>query len=260
MPITTSFDPYSPAIISPEQVVKVRSGVFPDTMIVTFQPRTFAVLVDQYETTPLPRMDLEEEFDSGSPVQVGRAYAVDYQGRTLACCLSSVGAPGTVAMLEEAIAYGVNKFVVFGSCGGLVPHVEEGGLIVPSAAYRDEGTSYHYALSSDYISIPSAVKTAQILTDLGVPHTVAKVWTTDGFYRETKTNMAKRVAEGCVAVDMEASAVAALAQFRSVDIHQFLWTADSLDASGWDPRALGKLPAEPRARYLRIAMEIAVRL
>jgi len=261
MPITESFDPYSAAIISPEQMVQVRPGrEFPDTMIVTFQPRTFAVFLEQYETTPLPGIYLEEEVDSESPVQVGRAYAFGYRGCTLACCLASPGAPGTVAMLEKAIAYGVKKFVVFGTCGSLVPHVEEGGLIVPSAAYRDEGTSYHYAVSSDYISIPTAGKTAGILTDLGVPHTVSTVWTTDGFFRETQSNMAKRVAEGCVAVDMEASGLAALAQFRGVDIHHFLYAADSLSETGWDPRTLAKLPAEPRARYLRIAMEIAVRL
>ena len=259
MPITTSFDPYSPAIISPEQMIRPGEG-FPDTMIVTFQPRTFAVLVEQYETTPLPGLYLEEEVNSDSPVQVGRAYSFDFQGRTLAGCLSFFGAPGTVAVLEKAIAYGVRKFVVFGTCGTLVPHVEEGGLIVPSAAYRDEGTSYHYSFPSDYIPITSATKTARILNDLGVPHMVSKVWTTDGFFRETRSNMAKRVAEGCVAVDMEASALAALAQFRSVDIHHFLYAADSLSEAGWDPRALAKLPAEPRARYLRIAMEIAVRL
>jgi len=261
MTITTSFDPYSPAIITPEQMARVRPGEgFPDTMIVTFQPRTFAVFIEQYETTPLPGIYLEEEVVSDSPVQIGRAYAFGYQGRTLACCLSAIGAPGTVAMLEKAIAYGVKNFVVFGTCGALVPHIDEGGLIVPSAAYRDEGTSYHYAFPSDYIPIATASTTDRILTDLGVPHTVAKVWTTDGFFRETRSNMAKRVAEGCVAVDMEASALAALAQFRQVAIHHFLYAADSLSDNGWDPRTLAKLPAEPRARYLRIAMEIAVRL
>ena len=257
MPITTSFDPSSPAIISPQQMVRPGGG-FPDTMIVTFQPRTFAVLVEQYETTPLPGLYLEEE-PGDSPVQAGRAYAFDFQGRTLAGCLSFFGAPGTVAVLEKAIAYGVTKFVVFGTCGALAD-LAPGCLVVPSAAYRDEGTSYHYAPASDYIPIPTAEKTADILTDLGVPHLVSPVWTTDGFFRETQSNMAKRVGEGCVAVDMEASALAALAQFRSVTIHHFLYAADSLTDSGWDPRTLSTLPAEPRGRYLRIAMEIAVRL
>jgi len=261
MTITTSFDPDSAAIITPEQMAQVRPGAgFPGTMIVTFQPRTFAVFLEQYATTPLPGIYLEEEIDSTAPVQVGRAYAFEFQGRTLACCLSAIGAPGTVAMLEKAIAYGVKNVVVFGTCGALVPHVEEGGLIVPSQAYRDEGTSYHYAYPSDYIPVATASKTDSILTDLGVPHVVAPVWTTDGFFRETRSNMAKRVAEGCVAVDMETSALAALAQFRKVAIHHFLYAADSLSDVGWDPRTLAKLPAEPRARYLRIAMEIAVRL
>lgn len=254
MPITTSFDPDTAAIISPDKVI--RSGLdFPDTMIVTFQPRTFDVLLEQYDTAFLAGLYLEEDYGG----LAGRAYSFDFQGHTLAGCLSYVGAPNTVAILEKAIAYGVTKFVVFGTCGALTD-IDPGCLIVPSSAYRDEGTSYHYAGTGDYIDIPTAPETARILHTLGVPHTVAPVWTTDAFFRETEANMAKRVAEGCVAVDMESSALAALAQFRSVDIYHFLYAADSLSDRVWDPRTLNMLPAEPRARYLRIAMEIAVRL
>jgi len=258
MAITSSFDPYSAEIITAEQMVRPVEG-FPETMVVTFQPRTFAVLLEQYDTTPLADLYLEEEADSASPVQVGRTYAFQYGGCTLAGCLAPIGAPSTVAVMEKAIAHGVKRFVVFGTCGTLT-EVEPGALIVPSSAYRDEGTSYHYAHASDYIPISTAGTTAGILSDLGVPHVVGKVWTTDAFYRETQVNMAKRVAEGCVAVDMEVSACAALAQFRSVSVHHFLYAADSLSDKQWDPRTLGSLPAEPRARYLRIAMEIAVRL
>ncbi|MCL2483214.1 MAG: nucleoside phosphorylase, partial [Propionibacteriaceae bacterium] len=205
MPITQSFDPYSPEIISPAHMARPVDG-FPETMIVTFQPRTFAVFVDQYDTMPLAKLYLEEEVESECATCVGQARIFTHNGHTLAAALSPIGAPATVALVEKAIAYGTTAFVVFGSCGALVPDLASGGLIVPSAAYRDEGTSYHYAATSDYIPIPTADTTADILTELGVPHTVGKVWTTDAFFRETQRNMAHRVKEGCVAVDMEASA------------------------------------------------------
>ena len=256
MPITSSFDPYSAEVITAQQMIRPIAD-FPDTMIVTFQPRTFDVLLREYQTTPLGNLALEEVSDSTTQSQV---VAITHDGRRLAAFLSPVGAPTTVASLEEAIAYGVKKFVVFGSCGALVPDLAAGGLIVPTAAYRDEGTSYHYAVPSDYIKVATSTRTSEILTDMGIPHTAGRVWTTDAFYRETQSNVAKRVAEGCIAVDMETSALAALAQFRSVDIHQFLFAADALTTTAWDPGVLGKLPAEPRARYIRIAADIAVRL
>jgi uridine phosphorylase len=55
-----------------------------------------------------------------------------------------MGAAGAVALMEETIAMGGRKFVVFGSCGTMDNSIEAGSFIVPTAAYRDEGTSYHY--------------------------------------------------------------------------------------------------------------------
>ena len=48
------------------------------------------------------------------------------------------------AFLEELIARGCRTFVACGGAGVLVPDVALGHVIVPTAAIRDEGTSYHY--------------------------------------------------------------------------------------------------------------------
>jgi uridine phosphorylase len=256
--ITDSFDPHTEAVINPGDLVQP-TPAWPATMLVTFQPATFQVFLDRYDSTVVRALSLEDQSDLSYPLSHGVVRAFRYADQPLGAYLSPIGAAAAVGFMEEAIAAGSDRFVVFGTCGALVDHLDEGGLIVASAAYRDEGTSYHYAPSSDYIEVASASRTAALLATMGVPHTVGRVWTTDGFYRETRGNLARRVAEGCLAVDMEAAALAALAQFRSVAIHQFLYTADNL-AAQWDPRALGTLPAEPRARYLAIAAELAIRL
>ena len=54
-------------------------------------------------------------------------------------------APSCVAMLEELHALGANRFVVFGNCGVLNQQIRDCGIIIPTAAMRDEGTSFHYA-------------------------------------------------------------------------------------------------------------------
>jgi purine-nucleoside phosphorylase len=69
-----------------------------------------------------------------------------------------------------------------------------------------------------------------------VGYTLVKTWTTDGIYRETRARMSRRRDEGCTAVEMEAAALFAVAQFRNVTLGQILYGGDNLDASQWDSR------------------------
>jgi uridine phosphorylase len=66
---------------------------------------------------------------------------------------------------------------------------------------------------------------------------LAKTWTTDGVFRETRTKTTLRKAKGCLTVEMEAASMFALAQFRSVPLGQILYGGDNLDAEQWDKRA-----------------------
>ena len=78
------------------------------------------------------------------------------------------------------------------------------------------------------------------------------------FYRETRAKFEKRKAQGCVCVDMECSALMALAQFRGIDVFEFFYAGDNLDREQWDPRSLSthaKLDEKDRAAYL--ALELA---
>ena len=62
-------------------------------------------------------------------------------------------------------------------------------------------------------------------------------------------------------VDMECSAVAAVAQFREKEVFQFFYAADNLDADRWDMRSLDnrdKLDEKDKAALL--AMELAVKI
>lgn len=148
----------------------------------------------------------------------------------------------------------------FGSCGSLDKSITSGHLIVPNAAYRDEGTSYHYAPASDYIEIKTAGKLAQIFDEIGVPFIQTKTWTTDSFYRETQNNAAKRKGDGCSVVEMECASIMAVGQFRNIEVYQFLYAADCLDGNSWDKRILGSLPDDMRERIMKVALETAIRL
>lgn len=149
-----------------------------------------------------------------------------------------VGAPLSAAFFEEAIASGCRSFVALGGAGSLRHDLTTGHAVVPSAAIRDEGTSYHYLPAAREIPAQeraqSAVKKA--LEDAGIPFMVGKTWTTDGLYRETRSRVDRRVAEGCVTVEMEASALLAVAAFRGVELGYVLAAADTLAGDAWDDR------------------------
>ena len=252
MSLLDTFDPYS------EEIVKValqRSfqpvDNFPETVIMTFQDKAFHALKKICQT------EIVAALRGGRDIPV---YGLCWQGRRLGILHTLMGGAGTVCLLESTLARGAKKVLLYGSCGVLDKDLAAGHFILPTAAYRDEGTSYHYLPASDYVDIPTHRKLAEIFHELDLPVVLGKVWTTDGFYRETRNNMEKRRADGCIAVDMECASVMAAAQFRGAEVYQFLYAEDSLCGDVWDPRTMGAGPASAHERYLRVALETAARL
>ncbi|MGI5958912.1 MAG: nucleoside phosphorylase [Massiliimalia sp.] len=187
-------------------------------------------------------------------------YQVCWNGITAAMYLSPVGAPAAAGMMEDMIAKGSRYFVFFGSCGVLDRSIDDGTIIVPTHAYRDEGTSYHYLPDSEELPLESAAinLVTESLSHLGFYSVAGKVWTTDAFYRETPDKMSLRKSQGCLAVEMECSALAAVAKFRGVHFAQFLYAADNLDNESWDRRSLGvNQGMDLRHRYLAVAFTCA---
>jgi uridine phosphorylase len=180
--------------------------------------------------------------------------------RQVAVFRSGMGAPFAAAMVEELIARGARNIIVFGSCGVLDERLAAGHYIVPTEAYRDEGTSYHYAAPADYIRIRNADKVAEVLSDRNIPFVKSRIWTTDGLYRETRGNTAARLADGCIAVDMECSALQAVCDLRSCEIYQFVYAEDSLGGDTWEPRNMGKVTPGEMEFHLRAALAIAAAL
>ena len=172
--------------------------------------------------------------------EMGRhpVYALQHQGRSVALFHPGIGAPMAVALLEEVIAFGAKKFIACGGAGVLDSDIAVGHLLVAVSAIRDEGTSYHYLPPSREVSAsPSAVAAIEkTLQRRDVAYLLTKSWTTDAFYRETPGKVALRKADGCLAVEMEAAALFALAQFRDVQMGQMLYGGDDLGGEFWDSR------------------------
>lgn len=165
-------------------------------------------------------------------------YALTVDGRPLAVVHPGVGAPFAAASLEELIALGCRKFIACGGAGVLDGEIAVGHVVVPVTAVRDEGTSYHYLPPSREVAASADGVTAivETLKAHSVDHLLGKTWTTDGIYRETPAKIARRKAEGCLTVEMEAAAFFAVAQFRSVTFAQLLYGGDDVSGAEWDSR------------------------
>lgn len=140
-----------------------------------------------------------------------------------------MGGAGAVQIMEQLIAGGVKKVIAAGCCGALLED-SEGDFFIPTAALRQEGTSYHYLPPSREVDLDTEGIAAieKALEKKHLPYTRCKTWTTDGFYRETKEMIMYRKSEGYTVVEMECASLAACAKFRNVSFGQLLFTADSL--------------------------------
>jgi uridine phosphorylase len=165
-------------------------------------------------------------------------YEIIYKDKHVAFYHSYVGAPLAAGFMEEAIAHGYTKFVACGAAGVLDSNIKDGTIIIPSSAVRDEGTSYHYMKPSREIELSRYVvdKLSDNLIQQNIPYIIAKTWTTDAFYRETEKIRDKRRDEGCLTVEMECSAFAAVAKFRNVLFGQYLYGGDDIGGIEWDNR------------------------
>lgn len=165
-------------------------------------------------------------------------YETEHKGTTIAFYQPGLGAPLAAAFLEELLDYGATTVVACGGCGALDPELPLGHVVVVDEAVRDEGTSYHYLPAARTIRAdPVAVRALEAALEADrVAYATGKTWTTDAPYRETRAKVARRRAEGCLTVEMEAAALLAVAEFRGARFGQLLYAGDSLAGDEWDHR------------------------
>lgn len=252
--ILTEFDGTKKAVINPEDIIKPVKEM-PEVAVACYSNATFERMLGE--------LDTEIVATTSTANGVTPIYRVNYKGKEIALFMIDVGAPASVGMLEEVFIMGIRKVIVFGTCGVLDQRIDDCSIIIPDSAVRDEGTSYHYAPASDEIEVNQKHMDVftKMLEELNIKYTVGKTWTTDAFYRETPEKVRHRKEQGCICVDMECSADAAVAKFREKDLIQFFYAADNLDSQKWDVRSLSNhSKLEEKDRIAIIALELATRI
>ena len=252
--LLTDFDPEKHAVINPDMMFR-KVPDFPETLVSVFSHQLFKAVLDFLGGKVIA---VTGDVDGDWPV-----YEVTYKGKRFAFYKARLGAPACVGCFEDVIPMGVKRIILLGNCGVLDSSIQDCGIIIPTKALRDEGTSYHYAPASDYIEVNKKYVDdfIAVLEELGYPYVKGITWTTDAFYRETRTKVAARKAMGAVCVEMECAAMQAMCDFRGVEFFQFLYAGDNLDHSNWDPRSLaGEARLDEKEKIALLAFELASRI
>ncbi len=207
------------------------------------------------------RGELVERYRLRSEMGLNPIYELTTSAGSVSVVHPGVGAPLAAGFAEEMIGLGARTLVAVGGAGALIEGLSLGHPMVVSSALRDEGTSFHYAAPSRVIEAdPLGVAVAAAaLGEAGLDYLVGRTWTTDGFLRETRSRIQRRVDEDCVMVDMESAAFIAVARYRDVRFAQILYAGDSLAGETWDSRHWVHA-GDVRERLLRVAVRAALRL
>lgn len=237
----------SASVLSPSHMVEAVSNC-PQVMIAVFQEKVRDYFLQR------------EKMKKIGDIRCGilhPVYVFEESGAEIAFLCSPIGGAASVLTAEKAAAMGVKHFVFYGSCGILTDRVLPDRIFVPTQARRDEGTSYHYMPSSEYIDVPGNAETIELLRKLSVPFQSGRVWTTDAIFRETRNQISQCVQEGCFVVDMECASLAAWSKFRGYDCRYFLFSADSLAKNKWRKNNLSKTPPDLITQTADLAIALA---
>ena len=248
------FDKNKIAVINPDMIFQ-KIPDFPETVVSVFSHQLFDAIVRFLGGTVIAE---SHDVDGVWPV-----YEVNYKGKRFAFFKGRLGGPACVGAFEDVMAFGGKRIILLGNCGVLDKNIKDCGIIIPTKAIRDEGTSYHYAPAGDTIEVNTKYteEFKQILEEFGYPYVEGVTWTTDAFYRETPQKIESRKKIGAICVEMECASMQAFCNFRGIEFFQFLYAGDNLDHSSWDPRSLsGNERLDDKQKIALLAFELAYKI
>lgn len=251
--ILEQYDKEKWGILRPDHLVR-KIKDFPQTVVCEFSKGVIEKTAQAYGGIVLGNLI---SVAGNTPI-----YKIKYKGTELGICQAWIGAPACISNMEEIVAMGAKNIFVCGECGVLDANIDDAHFIIPTAAVRDEGTGYHYLPPSDEVDMPE--ESVKIIEEefrkKNIRYTKGKIWTTDAPYRETVNKMEKRKKQGCIAVDMEISALIAFSKMRNIRYGQFVYAADNLDAEEWQQRGLTIRPVKEKMSIFEVALDCAIKL
>jgi len=158
-------------------------------------------------------------------------------GNPFCMLTASAGAPMAAVLIEELIALGFGKFVATGTaghpCTESVRSLQLGDFLLVDRALIYEGTSRYYE-KTDEVSSDETLRSAlaRSLKQHELPYKKGPVATTDAIYRETPSFINELVGKGVMGIEMELSALFAVAEFHQKSAAGLVYISDLLAVQG----------------------------
>ncbi|MGO9884850.1 MAG: purine-nucleoside phosphorylase [Solirubrobacteraceae bacterium] len=159
--------------------------------------------------------------------------AVD--GAPLTIQSTGMGGPSAAIVVSELVDLGARTLLRVGTCGALVPQLALGQLLIVAEAIADDGTSQALGASPRVAANPELVARLAVAADRSA--TTVSVVSTDLFYGRSERRW---LADGAVAVEMEAATLFALAARQGFAAGALLLVTDLLvpERQRIDPESL----------------------
>ncbi len=151
----------------------------------------------------------------------------------LVICRAFFGAPAAGMLLETLISSGIERVLMVGEAGSVASHCKIGDIFLPSWGIREEGTSYHYLPPDTTVKPTNSLfsKLKECFDDVDI--VTGGIWTTDAPFRETRDKIDAYAEKGAVAVEMECTALMAIAMYRETAFAAVIVITDELSGEKW---------------------------
>lgn len=167
----------------------------------------------------------------------------------------ALGAAAGGLALETAIASGIKEVILLGFCGSLSRHFRIGDAVVVREALPDEGTSRHYLpRRRSFLPSPDLSRDLESSSKVLLSGVIIS---TDAPYRETAAWLKRSLQRGAELVDMETSAVFALAAFHGIKAASLQIVSDEIFSGRWKSGFSGALlETQVRTNFLPLLTKI----
>ncbi len=147
-----------------------------------------------------------------------------------------MGSDMSVFMLELLIACGAKKFIIFGTACSIEENIKLNDLCVVETAICEESVTMHYVSYKREIAavVNSNVILKQCMDEVSIPVKAVKTCTIPAIFRETEGKIKQWRSENVSVLDMEASALMTVANFRSVEISFLFFISDRIIDGKWE--------------------------
>lgn len=179
------------------------------------------------------------------------AFTGRWKGRPVSIMGSGMGMPSISIYAHELFEqFGVERIVRVGTCGGLIPDLELGELLLATAASTDSAMNRQrfggldYAPTGDFAMLRALARHAEAAE---LPFRAGEVFSTDYFYHPDPGFNERLAAQGILALDMETAALYGLARSLGKRAATVLTVSDVI------PTARHYTPAERQAAFGAVA-------